>query len=96
MYRFGYDDRLERLLEATLMIMECFKGDKRFNLHITGHNGSSPTIDLVHPSMELDEATQLRVLESVVHANLIFIASLGDEAAALAKAPYQMRELNVA
>jgi MoxR-like ATPase len=141
MYRFGYDGRLERLLEATLMIMECFKGDKRFNLHITGHNGSSPTIDLVHPSMELDEATQLRVLESMVahtqytyagdhtieaievaveesapdtlviaisdanlnryditlkdlkplqsakvHAHLIFIASLGDEAAALAKA----------
>ncbi|KAK1746248.1 vWA domain-containing protein [Skeletonema marinoi] len=129
MYRFGYDGRLERLLEATLMIMECFKGDKRFNLHITGHNGSSPKIDLVHPSMELDEATQLRVLENhtieaievaveesapdtlviaisdanlnryditlkdlkplqsaKVHAHLIFIASLGDEAAALDKA----------
>ena len=141
MYRFGYDGRLERLLEATLMIMECFRGDKRFNLHITGHNGSSPKIDLVYPSMQLDEATQLRVLEgmvahtqytyagdhtieaieaaveeseqdtlviiisdanlhryaitlndlkplqsSKVHAHLIFIASLGDEAAALAKA----------
>jgi len=141
MYRFGYDGRLERLLEATLMIMECFRGDKRFNLHITGHNGSSPKIDLVLPSMDLDEATQLRLLEgmvahtqytyagdhtieaievaveesepdtliiaisdanlkryditlndlkplqsSKVHAHLIFIASLGDEAAALAKA----------
>lgn len=141
MYRFGYDGRLERLLEATLMIMECFNGDKRFNLYITGHNGTSPKIDLVHPSMKLDERTQLRVLESMVahtqytypgdhtieaievaveesepdslviaisdanlrryditlndlkplqsrkvHAHLIFIASLGDEAAALAKA----------
>jgi MoxR-like ATPase len=141
MYRFGYDGRLERLLEATLMIMECFNGDKRFRLHITGHNGSSPKIDLVHPSMQLDEATQLRVLEGMiahtqytyagdhtieaiqnavdesepdtlvviisdanlsrynitlddlmplqspkVHAHLIFIASHGDEAAALTKA----------
>jgi MoxR-like ATPase len=141
MYRFGYDGRLERLLEATLMIMECFRGDKRFNLYITGHNGSSPKIDLVHPTMQLDEATQLRVLEAMVahtqytyagdhtieaieaaveesdpdtliiiisdanlnryditledlkplqsskvHAHLIFIASLGDEAAALASA----------
>jgi len=141
MYRFGYDGRLERLLEATLMIMECFRGDRRFNLFITGHNGSSPKIDFVNPSMQLDEATQLRVLEgmvahtqytyagdhtieamevaveesdpdslviiisdanlnrynitlkdlkplqsSKVHAHLIFIASLGDEAAVLASA----------
>ena len=140
MYRFGYDGRLERLLEATLMIMECFKEDKRFKLHIVGHNGSSPKIDLVNPNMELDEATQLRVLEGMVahtqytwagdhtieaiesavdesekdtlvivisdanlnrydirledlkplqspkvHAHLIFIASLGDEASLLTK-----------
>jgi hypothetical protein len=140
MYRFGYDGRLERLLEATLMIMECFKEDKRFKLHIVGHNGSSPKIDLVNPNMELNEATQLRVLEGMVahtqytwagdhtieaiesavdesekdtlvivisdanlnrydirledlkplqspkvHAHLIFIASLGDEASLLAK-----------
>lgn len=141
MYRFGYDGRLNRLLEATLMIMECFRGDKRFKLHIIGHNGSSPKIELVHPSMQLNEATQLKVLEaavahtqytyagdhtieaienavdtsdqdtlvivisdanlnryditlndlkplqsSKVHAHLIFIASLGDEASALARA----------
>ena len=146
MYRFGFDGRLERLLEATLMIMECFREDKRFNLHITGHNGTSPKIDLVNPSTQLDEATQLKVLECMVaqtqycyagdhtieaieaavheseqdslvliisdanlnrynitlkdlqplqnprvHAHLIFIASLGDEAAALAKSVHNER-----
>ena len=140
MYRFnGYDQRLERLLEATLMMMESLHDDKRFVLYISGHNGSSAKIPLVKPGMELNEATQLRVLEGMVantqytyagdntveaislavedatkgeliiiisdanlerynitvddlaplqdhnvHAHLIFIGSLGDEAAELA------------
>jgi len=67
MYRFnGYDQRLERLLEATLMMMESLRGDRRFRFHIVGHNGSSPMIPLVNPDTELDEATQLRVLEGMV------------------------------
>ena len=141
MYRFnGYDQRLERLLEATLMLMECFRDDNRFKFYIVGHNGSSAKIPLVNPDLDLNEATQLRVLECMiantqytsagdntvdavsiaveeaskgelimiisdanlnrygisvddlaplqsqnVHAHLIFVGSLGDEAADLAK-----------
>ena len=41
MYRFnGYDQRLERLLEATLMMMETLREDKRFKLYVSGHNGT--------------------------------------------------------
>lgn len=140
MYRFNsYDQRLERLLEATLMMMESLRDDKRFSFHIVGHNGSSAKIPLVNPDTALDEATQLKVIECMVantqytyagdntveaislaveeaakgeliivisdanlerynisvddlaplqsqdvHAHLIFIGSLGDEAAELA------------
>ena len=67
MYRFnGYDNRLQRLLEATVMMMECFRDDRRFKLYITGHNGSSAKIPLVNPETNLNEATQLRVLECMV------------------------------
>ncbi len=67
MYHFnGYDQRLERLLEATLMMMECLRGDKRFKFYIVGHNGSSAKIPLVSPELDLNEATQLRVLEGMV------------------------------
>ena len=67
MYRFnGYDQRLERLLEATLMMMEALKDDKRFQLHIIGHNGDSAKIPLVNPSTNMDEKTQLQVLECMV------------------------------
>ncbi|KAL7519873.1 hypothetical protein ACHAWX_004630, partial [Stephanocyclus meneghinianus] len=141
MYRFnGYDQRLERLLEATLMMMETLKDDTRFQLYIIGHNGSSAKIPLVNPTTNMDEKTQLQVLECMVantqytyagdntvdaislvvdeagkgdlviiisdanlkryeitvedlhplqtqkvHAHLIFIGSLGDEASELAK-----------
>ena len=67
MYRFnGYDSRLERLLEASLMIMEGLRDDSRFKLFLIGHNGSSAKIPLVDPDTHLDEATQLRVLECMV------------------------------
>lgn len=67
MYRFnGYDQRLERLLEAALMMMECFREDKRFKFYMVGHNGSSANIPLVNPEMDLNEVIQLRVLECIV------------------------------
>lgn len=67
MYRFnGYDQRLERLLEATCMMMESLRDDNRFKLHIIGHNGSSRKIPLVSPETPLDEATQLKVLECMI------------------------------
>ena len=67
MYRFnGYDGRLGRLLEATLMIMEALKDDKRFELTIVGHNGDSAEIPFVDKTTPQDPATQLRILESMV------------------------------
>ncbi len=67
MYRFnGYDGRLERLLEAAVMIMESIRDDPRFKLFLIGHNGSSANIPLVNPDTSLDEATQLRVLECMI------------------------------
>jgi hypothetical protein len=67
MYRFnGYDGRLERLLEATLMIMEALGDDERFKLQIVGHNGDNARIPLVGTDTANDPATQLRVLETMV------------------------------
>jgi hypothetical protein len=67
MYRFNsYDQRLERLLEATLMMMESLREDRRFKLYISGHNGSSAKIPLVKPETDLNEAAQLRVLEGMI------------------------------
>jgi MoxR-like ATPase len=67
MYRFNsYDGRLERLLEATLMIMEALGDDKRFKLQIVGHNGSSAHIPLAQPDTSKDPATQLKILEEMI------------------------------
>lgn len=67
MYRFNsYDGRLERLLEATLMIMEALGDDKRFKLQIVGHNGSSARIPFVTANTTNDPAQQLRILEGMV------------------------------
>lgn len=67
MYRFNsYDGRLERLLESTLMIMEALRDDKRFQLKIVGHNGSSARIPLAETDTPKDPATQLKILEQMV------------------------------
>ena len=66
MYRFNsYDGRLERLLEACLMIMESLRDDDRFQLEIVGHNGTSAMIPLVDSKSTLDESNQLRVLDGM-------------------------------
>jgi hypothetical protein len=67
MYRFnGLDGRLQRLLEATLMIMEALRDDDRFRLSIVGHSGDSPEIPLVNEQTPKDPKDQLRVLETMV------------------------------
>lgn len=67
MYRFNsYDGRLQRLLEATLMIMEALGDDERFQLKIVGHNGSSSRIPLAKSDTPKDPATQLKILEEMV------------------------------
>jgi len=69
MYRFnGYDGRLNRSLEATLLIMSAFEGmGDRFDYGIVAHSGDSPTIPLVRfgdpPTNEKD---MMRILQSVV------------------------------
>ena len=46
MYRFNsYDGRLERMLEATMMVMEAFDGySNKVEYAIVGHSGDSPEI----------------------------------------------------
>jgi len=67
MYRFnGYDGRLQRLLEACVMIMEALGDDERFLLQIVGHNGTNAVIPFVDEASSLDAANQLRVLEAMV------------------------------
>ena len=69
MYRFnGYDGRLNRSLEAALMIMLAFDGmEDRFCYSIVCHSGDSPSIPLVHfgqpPKNEKDK---MKILQNVV------------------------------
>lgn len=49
MYRFnGYDGRLDRTLEAVVMLMESFEGfENKIQYNIFGHSGESPCIPFV-------------------------------------------------
>ena len=49
MYRFnGHDQRLERMLESALMVMEALYGfDDRFKYDIVGHSGEDNNIPFV-------------------------------------------------
>ncbi|CAM9191702.1 unnamed protein product [Chrysoparadoxa australica] len=69
MYRFnGYDGRLERLLEATLMIMQALEGfGHKFRYKIQGHSGDSPDIPLCSwEDPPVNPKQQLEVLEHIV------------------------------
>jgi len=66
MYRFnGMDQRLERLLEATLLIMESFAGfGAKFSYAIQGHSGDSPRVPFVEYGSEpKDRKERLKVLQ---------------------------------
>lgn len=49
MYRFnGYDGRLERMMEATILVMEAFKGyEGKFQYDIIGHSGEAHNLVFV-------------------------------------------------
>merc|ERR1719270_590490 len=49
MYRFnGHDQRLERMMESSLMVMEAFEGhEDKFTYDIVGHSGEEPAIPFV-------------------------------------------------
>ncbi|KAF1335695.1 Von willebrand factor a domain-containing protein 8, partial [Globisporangium splendens] len=69
MYRFnGQDQRLERVLETSLMIMESFAGfENKFDYCIMGHSGDSPDIPFVdfgHPPADRKE--RLKILQKMV------------------------------
>ena len=95
MYRFnGYDGRLQRLLEATLMIMEALKDDERFHLSISGHNGDSADIELVNSQTAQDPATQLKILQTMVaHTQYTFPGDSTLEAIELASSNAQAGDL---
>lgn len=69
MYRFnGYDGRLNRSLEASLLIMSAFEGmSDRFDYSIVAHSGDSPAIPLVRfDDPPKNEKEMMRILQTVV------------------------------
>ena len=69
MYRFNsYDERLNRCLQATALVMESFDGMKdKFDYSIVGHSGDSRCIDLVpfgEPPTNAKE--RMRILQTMI------------------------------
>jgi len=69
MYRFnGHDERLNRCLEATTLVMESFDGmERRFDYSIVGHSGDSkciPFVEFGHPPKNPKD--RLRILQRMV------------------------------
>ncbi|XP_076068942.1 von Willebrand factor A domain-containing protein c12.2 isoform X2 [Oratosquilla oratoria] len=68
MYRFnGYDGRLERELEAVLMVMEAFEGfETKFKYDIYGHSGEEEAVEIVqHASPPTNNKERLEVLKTM-------------------------------
>jgi von Willebrand factor A domain-containing protein 8 len=69
MYRFNsYDERLNRCLQATALVMESFENmQDKFDYSIVGHSGESHCIDLVpfgEPPVNAKE--RMRVLQTMI------------------------------
>ncbi|XP_071540350.1 von Willebrand factor A domain-containing protein 8 isoform X4 [Panulirus ornatus] len=70
MYRFnGHDGRLERELEATLMVMEAFEGNEnKFKYDIYGHSGEESAFPLVKcdsvPRNNKDRLDVLKIMQA--------------------------------
>ena len=68
MYRFnGWDERLNRSLEATALIMESFDGmDSQFDYSIVGHSGDSDCIRFVEfGNPPRNDKERMRILQSM-------------------------------
>jgi len=77
MYRFnGHDQRLERMMESALMVMEALEGySDRIRYDIVGHSGEEPDIPFVRMSQEPKNARdRLQVLRNM-HAHAQFCMS---------------------
>jgi len=72
MFRFdGQDQRLQRLLQSTLMILEAFRGfEHKYQISIVGHSGDSEEIPLVdYGALPKDRKTQWKILQRMtIHA----------------------------
>lgn len=74
MYRFnGYDGRLDRELEAIMMIMEAFEGyENKIQYDIVGHSGESPCIPFIdHKNPPNNEKRRLDTIK-MMHAHSQF------------------------
>ena len=77
MYRFnGHDQRLERMLESTLMVMEALEGfGDRIKFDICGHSGEDNDIPFVtHTKVPENNKERLKVLKEM-HAHAQFCMS---------------------
>uniref|UniRef100_A0A8D8VSZ2 von Willebrand factor A domain-containing protein 8 n=1 Tax=Cacopsylla melanoneura TaxID=428564 RepID=A0A8D8VSZ2_9HEMI len=77
MYRFnGYDARLDRELEAVIMVLEAFQDfDQRICLDIVGHSGDTPCIPFVPMNhLPRDNKQRLDVIKTM-HAHSQFCVS---------------------
>ncbi|XP_077256080.1 von Willebrand factor A domain-containing protein c12.2 isoform X2 [Temnothorax americanus] len=77
MYRFnGYDGRLDRELEACVMVMEAFSGyEGKFQYDIVGHSGDDYRIVFVdHTQPPTDNKRRLEVIKTM-HAHSQFCTS---------------------
>ncbi|XP_076618440.1 von Willebrand factor A domain-containing protein c12.2 isoform X2 [Colletes latitarsis] len=77
MYRFnGYDGRLDREMEACVMVMEAFSGyEGKFQYDIVGHSGDDYRIGFVnHTQPPTDNKRRLEVIKTM-HAHSQFCMS---------------------
>ena len=74
MYRFnGYDNRLDREIEACVMVMEAFSGyEHKFQYDIIGHSGDDYCITFVnHTQSPSDNKDRLEVIKVNIYTYFI-------------------------
>lgn len=81
MYRFnGFDGRLDREMEAVVMVMEAFDGfEQRVKYDVVGHSGETHEIRFVdHKSPPANAKERLEVIKVIHHIyyNILFVVYL--------------------
>ncbi|CAH1781042.1 unnamed protein product [Owenia fusiformis] len=68
MYRFdGHDKRLERSMEACLMVMEAFENyEQKFKYEISGHSGEGPNFEFVKGKVPSNNKERLDTLKMMI------------------------------
>lgn len=77
MYRFnGYDARMERQLEAILMVMEAFKGyEEKVQFEVKGHSGEGFNFEFVKGEVAPKNNKQRLDILKAIHAHSQFCIS---------------------